>query len=71
MKSHPSALVPAAAAFGPSPAPAQFPHMHATDRAAREEIQHRAYALWLEEGEPAGRAEAHWLQAEADVLRGS
>jgi hypothetical protein len=28
-----------------------------------DHIRHRAYMLWLEEGEPEGRAEEHWHQA--------
>jgi hypothetical protein len=41
-----------------------------TDRAAREEILHRAYALWESEGRPEGRKLANWLDAEASVLSG-
>ncbi|HYP16432.1 MAG TPA: DUF2934 domain-containing protein [Opitutus sp.] len=39
-----------------------------TDRAAREEVQHRAYAFWLSEGQPENRALDHWLRAEAEVI---
>ncbi|MFT3986738.1 DUF2934 domain-containing protein [Aestuariivirga sp.] len=28
-----------------------------------EKIREIAYALWLEEGQPDGRAEIHWLKA--------
>ena len=30
---------------------------------AEDHIRHRAYLLWLEEGEPEGRAEENWHQA--------
>jgi hypothetical protein len=42
--------------------------MKSTDRAPREEIQHRAYAIWQSQGEPDDSALAHWLQAENDVM---
>jgi hypothetical protein len=32
-----------------------------------QRIRERAYAIWEGEGRPAGRAEAHWLQAEAEI----
>ncbi len=32
-----------------------------------ERIRERAYHLWEAEGRPPGRAEAHWLRAEAEV----
>lgn len=35
----------------------------------REEISIRAYQIYLERGCPAGGALAHWLQAEAELLR--
>lgn len=36
--------------------------------ASREQqIRERAYAIWEGEGRPADRAEAHWLQAEAEI----
>jgi aspartyl/asparaginyl beta-hydroxylase (cupin superfamily) len=41
----------------------------ASDRAVREEILHRAYAIWERDGWPENRRLAHWLEAEADVLR--
>lgn len=31
-----------------------------TERDAEQRIRERAYLLWLEEGRPEGRAEAHW-----------
>ena len=43
-------------------------NLKVSDRAAREEILHRAYALWENEGCPQGRQLANWLQAEATVL---
>ena len=45
-----------------------FQGLKCTDRAAREEIQHRAYAIWQSEGEPLDRDLAHWLQAEVEVM---
>ena len=35
----------------------------------REYIQRRAYELWESEGRPAGRDQAHWLQAESEIAR--
>ncbi|WP_103257577.1 DUF2934 domain-containing protein [Tabrizicola aquatica] len=32
-------------------------------------IRQRAYEIWLDEGAPAGRAEANWLQAQAELDR--
>jgi hypothetical protein len=32
-----------------------------------ERIRARAYLLWEQEGRPEGRAEEHWLRAEAEV----
>jgi hypothetical protein len=34
-----------------------------------EYVQRRAYELWESEGRPAGRDQAHWLQAESEVAR--
>jgi hypothetical protein len=42
-----------------------------TDRAAREEILHRAYSIWENAGRPEKRELANWLEAEAEVLTGS
>jgi len=39
------------------------------DRAAREEILHRAYAIWEHAGRPENRELANWLQAETEVFR--
>jgi len=30
-------------------------------------IRERAYMLWLEDGQPEGRADEHWHKARADV----
>lgn len=58
-----------------APAPAvydqsrdSFAGLKSTDRAAREEIQHRAYAIWLREGRPENRQAEHWQQAETEVM---
>lgn len=45
-----------------------FPGMKSSDRAPREEILHRAYAIWESEGHPADRQLANWLEAEAEVM---
>ena len=45
-----------------------FPGMKFTDRAAHEEILHRAYAIWESEGHPNNRELANWLDAEAEVM---
>jgi hypothetical protein len=34
-----------------------------------ERIQLRAYELWENEGRPAGREHANWLQAESEIAR--
>ncbi len=33
----------------------------------QDRIRERALALWHEEGQPADRAEEHWLQAEREI----
>jgi hypothetical protein len=38
-----------------------------TDDKDDEEIRHRAYMIWLDEGQPDGRAEDHWHQAVAEI----
>jgi aspartyl/asparaginyl beta-hydroxylase (cupin superfamily) len=43
--------------------------LNSSDRAVREEILHRAYAIWEREGWPQNRKLDHWLEAEAEVLR--
>jgi hypothetical protein len=45
-----------------------FPDLNSTDRAPREEILHRAYAIWEKEGHPDNRRLANWLEAEAEVM---
>lgn len=45
-----------------------FVGLKSSDRAAREEILHRAYAIWESEGHPSDRKLANWLQAEAEVM---
>lgn len=45
-----------------------FEGLRSTDRAAREEIQHRAYSIWLCAGRPEHCEVAHWLAAEAEVF---
>jgi hypothetical protein len=42
--------------------------MKSTDRAPREEILHRAYAIWESEGHPESRQLANWLEAEAEIM---
>jgi hypothetical protein len=37
------------------------------DRDLHERISRRAYLLWEQEGRPEGRAQVHWLQAEAEA----
>ena len=34
-----------------------------------ERIAVRAYAIWQEAGCPEGRAPAHWLQAETEIVK--
>jgi len=34
----------------------------------REQIEQRAYEIYLQEGGPDGRAEEHWLRAESELL---
>lgn len=41
---------------------------NATESVHRE-IERRAYALWEQAGRPHGRADEHWAQAEADILK--
>jgi hypothetical protein len=37
----------------------------------QEQITQRAQQIWEEEGRPEGRAEEHWLRAEAELAQGS
>ena len=34
-----------------------------------EEIRHRAFRLWQEAGEPDGKSDAFWYQAEKQLFR--
>ena len=43
----------------------ELPH----DVALREQIENRAYHLWLSSGGGHGDALRHWLQAEGEVLK--
>ena len=45
-----------------------FAGLKSTDRAVREEILHRAYAIWESEGRPPDRKLANWLEAEAEIM---
>ena len=40
-----------------------------TDRAAREEILHRARTIWKRRGEPQNVDLSIWLEAEAEILK--
>jgi hypothetical protein len=51
-----------------TPLQPKFPGLVATDRAAREEILHRAYSIWECAGRPDNCGLAHWLEAEAEVV---
>jgi hypothetical protein len=51
----------------PAPVAHEFVGLKTTDRAVREEILHRAYAIWEGEGHPPDRKLANWLEAEAEV----
>ena len=33
-----------------------------------DRIKRRAYSLWEQEGRPEGRADEHWVRAEAEVI---
>ncbi|MFD1355982.1 DUF2934 domain-containing protein, partial [Methylorubrum suomiense] len=35
------------------------------------QVRERAYYIWEDEGRGFGRAEIHWLQAEAELRRGA
>ncbi len=41
------------------------------DDALERRIRERAYALWERDGQEAGRADAHWLEAERQLTRRS
>lgn len=36
---------------------------HAAVTSSEDRVKALAYAIWLEEGQPEGRAEAHWFKA--------
>ena len=46
-----------------------FAGLESSDRAAREEILHRAYAIWESKGCPDNQQLAHWLEAESGVMK--
>lgn len=73
MKSYPTTplppLIPDLKPVAANPAPESFVGLTSTDRAAREEILHRARAIWEGEGCPKNRELAHWLQAEMEILQ--
>jgi hypothetical protein len=33
-----------------------------------EEIRERAYHLWITDGQPEGKADIHWLNAQREIL---
>lgn len=69
MKSYPTVLLPLIRdRIGPVGPTDSFHGLKSTDRAAREEILHRAYLLWENEGRPENRALAHWLRAEVEMI---
>ena len=38
------------------------------DEATWKAVQERAFQLWVEDGQPDGRAAAHWARAEAEIV---
>jgi hypothetical protein len=71
MKSLPRAATPGVAESDiviPAAGLKGFAGLVGTDRAAHEEILHRAHSIWVCDGRPQGRELAHWLKAEAEVL---
>ncbi|MBU6296782.1 MAG: DUF2934 domain-containing protein [Alphaproteobacteria bacterium] len=40
-----------------------------TTESLHKQIELRAYAIWEEAGRPHGRADEHWAQAEAEILK--
>jgi len=38
-------------------------------RPSHADVMQRAHEIWLREGRPEGRAEAHWFEAERELLR--
>jgi hypothetical protein len=61
-------LIPDLAAQDARPGRDTFVGLHASDRGVREEILHRAYAIWESQGHPEGRELANWLEAETEIL---
>ena len=37
------------------------------DRETEQRIRERAYQIWINEGQPAGRDKEHWAQAEQEL----
>ncbi len=55
-----------------SPGTAPSSRSAATDQLKKpsfEQIQMRAYALWLKKGQPNGSASQDWLEAEQELIR--
>jgi len=40
---------------------------HWLDFVTHQLINQRAHEIWIEEGEPEGKANQHWLQAEIEI----
>jgi len=38
------------------------------DPTLEHKIRRRAYQIWSEEGQPAGRDREHWIRAKAEIL---
>jgi hypothetical protein len=45
--------------------------LRSTNRAMREEILHRARAIWEQRGRPAGVDLSIWLEAETQIMNGT
>lgn len=69
MKSDVLVLDPLTLAARHDEAACSFAGLETTDRAAREDILHRAYSIWESEGHPTDRKLANWLDAEAAYRR--
>ncbi|MBX9840517.1 MAG: DUF2934 domain-containing protein [Xanthobacteraceae bacterium] len=46
-------------------------HTMPYDANLERRIRERAFRIWIEEGQPRGRDQAHWLIAEAELTSGS
>jgi hypothetical protein len=46
-------------------------HTMPYDANLERRIRERAFQIWIEEGQPTGRDEAHWMMAEAELVSGS